>query len=99
MFKHFFRSESEARLDSHVDDVLHKMREVGVDSDEYPKMMTYLERLNEVKVKDSRPLVNMDTVLLVLGNLAGILLIVAYEERHVMTSKAISQVIRPNRLS
>jgi hypothetical protein len=32
---------------------------------------------------------------MILGNLMGILVIVAYEQKHVMTSKGFSQLIRP----
>ncbi len=67
----------------------------SVYSDEYSKLMAYLERLNEVKARERRDPVSRDTVALVVGNLVGILLIVAYEQKHVMSTKGFNQIIRP----
>lgn len=82
-------------IDVEIEMVLKEMRRIGVNHEEYPKMMTYLERLNEQKAKERRAPVSRDTIALVLGNLAGIILIVAYEQKHVITSKGFSQIIRP----
>lgn len=57
--------------------------------------MQYLEGLHRLKAEERRPPVSRDTMLLVAGNLLGILVIVAYEQRHVMTSKGFTQIIRP----
>lgn len=99
MLRQFFRSETTRPVDPEIDAVLDKMHAIGVDSEEYPTLMTYLERLHEIKAKVRRDPVSRDTIALVAGNLLGILLIVAYEQKHVMTSKGFSQIIRPNRPS
>jgi hypothetical protein len=95
MLRQIFRKEKATRSDALIDAVLDEMHRAGVNSDEYPKLMTYLERLHDVKAKESRPTVSPDTIALIVGNLAGILCIVAYEQKHVMTSKGFSQLIRP----
>jgi len=46
-------------------------------------------------LKEHREPISRDTIALIAGNLMGILLIVAYEQKHVITSKGFGQVIRP----
>ncbi len=89
------KSESVKSIDTLIESVLAEMRMMGVDSEEYPRLMTYLERLHELKAKERPQRVSRDTVALIAGNLVGILLIVAYEQEHVMTSKGFAQLIRP----
>ncbi len=90
-----FMNEKKTPIDDLISKVLIEMEMMGVDSEEYPNLITYLERLNEVKAKERRAPVSRDTVALIVGNLMGILLIVAYEQKHVMTSKGFNQIIRP----
>jgi hypothetical protein len=91
----FPKNEKATPTDALIDSVLEEMHDKGVDSEEYPKLMTYLERLHEVKAKSRRSPVSRDTLALVLGNLAGILIIVAYEQKHIMSTKGYNHIIRP----
>ncbi len=93
--RRFFRREKTTPVDELIESVLDEMRLVGVDSDEYPKLMAYLERLYEVKANERPNPVSRDTVALIVGNLMGIVLIIAYEQKHIMSSKGFSQIIRP----
>lgn len=95
VLRYFFSNEVTTPIDPLIDVVLEKMQTKGPDSEEYPDLMAYLERLHELKAKDRRAPVSRDTVALIAGNLLGILLIVAYEQKHVMTSKARDMIIRP----
>lgn len=97
MLRRFFSDDTTSPVDSLIDTVLHEMHQADVDSEEYAKRMAYLERLYELKTKNRREPISRDTIALAFTNLAGILLIVAYEQRHVMTSKALGQLIRPHR--
>jgi hypothetical protein len=90
-----FSNDETKSLNKQIDAVLDKMDDVGVDSDEYRKLMKSLERLTDIKKKLRREPVSRNTMILVAGNLLGILLIIAYEQTHVMTSKGFSHVIRP----
>lgn len=89
------RNETETPLDKQIDAVLRKMQEHGVDSEEYPGLITHLERLQELKAKQRRPRVSPDTWAIVGANLLGILMLVAYEQKHVMTSRGFTQLIQP----
>lgn len=97
MLKDYFTTETTTPVDSLIDSVLEEMHNKGVTSDEYPELMAYLERLYALKAKARREPVSRDTVALIAGNLLGILLIVAYEQKHVMTSKGFSQLIQPKK--
>lgn len=84
------RKKNEERLDSLTSRVVEDMHLYGPDSEEYSKMVKHLETLNRMKSQKWWTRVSWDTVLIVLGNLLGILIIVAYEERNVISSKALS---------
>lgn len=93
MLRRFFKSEP-SLLDEPIDKVLAEMEQYGPDSPEYKKLVKYLERLMKIKAEDRREKIKPDTILLVAGNLLGILVIVAYEHNHAMISKALA-FIRP----
>ena len=94
MFK-FFKKDKTTPVDKLIDDVLTEMQGTQVYNEKYPDLMRLLERLYDLKMKHYREPVSSDTIALVAGNLMGILLIVAYEQKHVMTSKGFSHIIRP----
>ena len=80
-------------LDEPIDRVLTEMNTYGPDSPEFEKQLRYLERLHDVKAGERQHhRVSPDTIALVVGNLVGILIIVAYEQKHVMTSKAMGYI-------
>jgi hypothetical protein len=81
------KKEPESPLDKQINAVLDDMSTKGVTSDEYPKLMSLLERLNGMKQKAKLPPVSRDTVVMVAGNFLIALLIVMYEQKHVMTTK------------
>jgi len=92
---YFIKNETTSPLDEQIQAVLSEMRGLGVTHEDYPKQLAYLERLIEIKTKGRRNPVSRDTIALIFGNLAGILLIIVYEQKHVLTSKGFNQVIRP----
>lgn len=95
VLRHFFRKEVETPLDGQITAVLIEMERIGVAHQDYPKLIDQLEQLNEIKAKHRRDPVKIDTIWMVLGNIGGILLIVAYEQKHVFASKGFTQIIRP----
>ena len=87
--------QRESIVDEAIGDVLTQMRKIGVDSAEYPKLVVQLDRLMEMRAKEPQNRLSKDTLAIVAGNLMGIMLIVAYEQRHVIRQTAINQVLRP----
>lgn len=75
-------------LDAPIARVIADLDRYGPETDEYPKLIAHLEKLHKMKAEKRPPRVSRDTVMIVLGNLVGILIIVIYEEKHVISSKA-----------
>lgn len=80
-------------LQKAIDQVLTEMEGVTADSSEFAKMREQLVELYKALPK-KEPRVKLDTLLTVGGNLAGILLILNFEKAHVVTSKALSFVLK-----
>lgn len=71
------------------------MENVSGDSEDYPKMANQLERLYKLKATNAKKQVDPNTLILVGGNLLGILVIVFHERANAITSKAIGFVVKP----
>jgi hypothetical protein len=71
------------------------MREQGVETEEYAAAVRHLETLTNLKAQTSRKRLDINTLVPVVGSLLGILTIVAYEQKHVMGSKAIGFITKP----
>lgn len=88
--KKFWKNDTSI-YDEQIEMVLTEMRMHGPDSEEYPKLIRHLKELQELKAKPKFR-INPDTLLIVGGNLLGILIIVAYEQTHPMVSKGLNYV-------
>lgn len=65
------------------------------DSSEYDDVLKQIERLYKLKSHDRETSrISPDTLLVVAGNLAGILIIVSYEHLHPFASKAAGFVLK-----
>lgn len=97
MLRRIFWRETTSPIDPLITKVLEEMEQKGPFSDGYNDLLRDLERLYEIKNHDRLDPVSRDTLAMIAGNLLGILLIVAYEQKHVVTSKGFAQIIRPMR--
>lgn len=87
------KSSDEAEsLDRTISELELEMRSHEGDSEEYATCLNRLERLYKLKEKHSKKRISPETWLVVGANLAGIIIIVAYEHGHALTSRAITQV-------
>lgn len=86
--------KKESKLDEPIDTVLARMKAVELDSDEYKKLLNSLDKLMELQREERGSRVSPDTVVSAAASLLGILAIVAYEQKHVMVSKALGFVLR-----
>lgn len=93
----FVRAKEWTHLDDEIHDVADQMQKEGVLSEKYPTLMAYLERLHKLKAQERREPVKLDTIVIVGGNLLVALLVVAYEQKHVITSKAVPLFMRSMR--
>jgi hypothetical protein len=70
------------------------MQETEVDTKEYLRMVDQMIKLNQLSENHNPKPVSNDTLILVTGNLLGIVLILSYENARVITSKAIGFVLK-----
>ena len=93
MFKSL-KSEEAKELSDAINRASCTLAACDVGSDEYSKTLSHLERLYMIKAENRKNRVTPDAILIVAGNLLGILVIVAYEQKHVLGSKALSFVTK-----
>lgn len=83
------RKEKEpSALENAIDDLLFEMKKYDGESTEYAKMVTQLVKLYELKEIDKKEPVKLDTLVIVGGNLAAVIIVVLFESNHIMTTKA-----------
>lgn len=87
------RPKEKSGLDEVIDEVLAEYRTMMADSEEAPKLLDQLEQLYKIR-NQHKDRVSKDTLAIVLGNLAGIAIIVGHERVHVITSKALSFILK-----
>lgn len=86
--------DEESPLDKAITQVFSEMESLTADSDEYAKMVDRLEQLYKLKYPEKGNKWDRNAVLAVVGNIAGIVLILGFEKAHVVTSKALSFVLK-----
>lgn len=82
-------------LDAAITVVMVRMALLDPNTEEYQTMLTNLERLYNLRAEARKTRINPDTLLVVAGNLLGILVVVSYEHSHVVASKALSFIMKP----
>jgi hypothetical protein len=87
--------KNDPKLEKPIDRVLDSMDTFGPDAPEYKELLSHLERLTTLQREKKRGRVSSDTMVTVAGNLVGILIIVAYERAHVMSSKGLGFISKP----
>lgn len=95
MFKKFERKKKTTELDKEITRLLKDLADERTYTDDYSTILDYVERVIALKEKEKPKQVSRDTMALVVGNLLGIFLIVAYEQKHVMRSKGIGLIVKP----
>lgn len=82
--------ESQVQLAETIRQVEADMQTMEGGSEEHTKALTSLERLYKLKEKNSPKGLDPNTLILVGGNILGILIIVTHERAAVITTKALS---------
>jgi hypothetical protein len=88
------RRRETTSLDRHIATLEEELTNHKGHSDEYSKIADQLSKLYKIKDAQSPNPVSRDTMAIIAGNLAGILLIISYERANVVTSKAVSFVMK-----
>lgn len=93
MFKPKHTVKEKTGLELAIERLHSDMQAEDPDTDKYAKMadnLTKLYKLREFDKNDEQYRPSADTLTIVLGNLSAVLIIVAYEQKHVITTKATS---------
>jgi hypothetical protein len=89
------RKEKPSIYDAPIAKVLQSMETFSPEDPEFTTLMAHLNELTKMKAAESaKSKVDANTMAIVGGNLLGILTIVAYEQKHVMTSKAMGFILK-----
>lgn len=94
MLKHFFSKDGPSPLDPLIDALQDEMHTTDLFSDEYQLLLARLERLYKIKANERHDPVSRDSMLMAATNLLGIVMIVAYEQKHLMNQKGFSQILK-----
>jgi len=95
MLRQIFAGRKESILDEAIERVLNDMEQSSPETQKYSELLSNLERLIILREEDKkRSRISPDTMAIVAGNLLGIFIIVAYEQRHVMTSKGWNSLLK-----
>uniref|UniRef100_A0AAU7GY64 Uncharacterized protein n=1 Tax=Streptomyces phage Scarif TaxID=3158858 RepID=A0AAU7GY64_9CAUD len=89
-----FPKTEQTPLEVELDRILKLMSQLDVTHPDYAVMADRLVQLYKLKEVDSKKRVSKDSMVAAATNLGGILLILNYEHAHVMTSKAVSFVVK-----
>lgn len=91
--KLFFK-KSDNCLDEAIKQVLKKMKQVEPDSDEYGCMADNLEKLYKAKQLEKAKEISPDTILMVVANLVGIVIVLKHEQINVIAGKAFGLILK-----
>ena len=95
MLKYFFTNDQPSHVDIEIDAVMRKMETVGPTDDTYPKLLSYLERLEKIKASNRPVKASRDAWVNAGASILGIIAIALIEDRRVWTSAARAHIIRP----
>lgn len=91
-----FNNPLKSNYQEAIDDLLTEMKITKKTSEEYQQLNSQLKMLTETQTNKKSGTVKLSEAGIVVGgNLAGILAIIHFEKLNVMTSKALSLVMRP----
>jgi len=88
------KNHKQSGLDKIINDLETQIQGSTVSLDEYSKQLDQLAKLYKMKESVSSNPISKDTLVLVAGNLTGIALILGFERANIVTSKALSFVMK-----
>lgn len=75
--------------------ILADMETYGPEAPEFPTLLDQLERIRALRSVQKPKRISADTVVMVVGNVVVALIVVAFEQKHVITSKVQSFMQKP----
>lgn len=93
MFKKITKKDKRTNLEKEIDSVIRTMGKLKPSDDMYTTTTDNLEKLYDMKSKDSRK-VSPDTKAVVAGSIIGTLLVLYFEKTGAVTTKALAWILR-----
>ena len=93
MFRKITKKDKRTNLEKEIDSVIETMGKLKPSDDNYTKTTDNLEKLYNMKSKDSRK-VSPDTKAVVWGSIVGTVLVLYFERTGAITSKALGWILR-----
>lgn len=90
MLRDFWNQRKTNAVDPLIDRVMDDMHTKGPEANEYPTLLSHLERLYQLKFSDKREPININNLITVGGTFVCVCVMVAYEHKHVFTTKALT---------
>lgn len=90
----FSRKKEPTQLERAIDRALRELTHHEIDSEEYAKKLEMVIKLHGIKDRGPEP-VSKDTLAIVGANLLGIVMIIKHEYVNVVTSRAMSLILKP----
>lgn len=90
-----FSKKAESDLDRQIDRALHDMSNHNIGTEKYLVSLRMATELIKLKKEHKSSTVSKDTIAVVAGNLVGIFMVIKHESVNVITSKAMSLLLRP----
>jgi len=97
MLKKLFATKKvkeQSKLDQLIDCMENELLKVQEGTEQYENLLASYERLVKMKSEKRRWKVSPDTVAQIAGSILGIVLILGFERANILTSKALSFVLR-----
>ena len=82
------------KLEALEQELMNNMLTTGPDAEKFDTQLTHLERLKSLKKKKMN--ISHDTMAIVIGNVICVLIVVMYEQKHILTTKAMSLTLKQN---
>jgi hypothetical protein len=88
-------TKNQSELDEHIDKLHVELRMYSPQDPEYQQALDNLELLMKLRASERRSPISKDMMLSSATYFLGLLLIVAYEQKHAVTSKGLSLLRKP----
>jgi hypothetical protein len=86
--------KQKSNLDVEIDHVIDALNHLSPDADAYGDAVKNLEVLMKVRDCRNTPKISYDTIIIAATNILGIVLIMSFEQIHVIGTKAIGFVLK-----
>lgn len=90
-----FGVHKKSRFEKEIDSVLDQLGALSADTEDYATAVKNLDVLCKASSYKKDSSISADTLITVTANILGIALVLGYEQAHVVTSKALSFIVKP----